>query len=376
MIRPLVLFLLLGGACAAPDVDDDAGNDDQAAGALAVELDDGPACVAGGCLVDFGGVALADVATRVVGLVNDGDGDLAIDAVSVEGDGFSVDEAGPVVIAAGGRADVVVTFSAAVAGRAAGVLHVDDLDVVLRANVVALPCVIDVDVRVAFVNGEAVTGVPAVEIGDDVELSVGAVDCFADGVIVGTETRELAAPAGDVAPLTGAATSTPSFRPASAGSYRFGVVATDDRGVASAEAVLVVDVGVPGLGITVLSSFVGGAAPQIHVRRDGDDWCSAGDCYQDACGVPFTGGVTSDPSQTFHGELADGDYLIGVGNPAEAVSAFVRVFSEGQLKGEWVTTLPADTLYVPARLEVRGGAVTVFSRELPESEEPVTGDCW
>ena len=124
----------------------------------------------------------------------------------------------------------------------------------------------------------------------------------------------------------------------------------------------------------------------LHVARNGTNWCSNDDCYYGGRTRNWGGG-DSDPSldiddlSGFGPENVnieapvDGDYTIGVGMYSHSADATVtvRIFIGGQLEFEGFQTMREGETWLPARVEQRSGISTLV--ELNDtSDQP--GTCW
>lgn len=254
--------------------------------------------------------------------------------------------------------------------------------------------------RVSKVNGAAISpndAAPAIEPLDDVEFSSDqSQSARAGGVISNSEWSIIAAPAESSATLTNTTGTTTRFHFSSAsgnvnavdvaGTFTLGLVVTDDLGAVSTQCQVTINA-VPREGLHVqLTWDQPNNDIDLHLARNGINWCSTDDCYF-AGTTRNWGGGNKNPSldiddlegfgpENINIEAPDnGDYTVGVGMYTHDSDATitVKIFVGGQLEFEGFHLLGQNATWVPARVEVRGGISTVV--EIDDSSREA-GTCW
>ena len=252
--------------------------------------------------------------------------------------------------------------------------------------------------RVSKINNLATTDPsPAVEPLDDVEFSSDQSSASrTGGTIVSSAWSVIAQPPESNATLANATGVTTRFHFSSsagnvngidaAGTFTVGLIITDDLGVVSTQCSVTVNA-IPRAGLHVQMTWdVAVNDIDLHVARNGTNWCSNDDCYYGGRTRNWGGG-DSDPSldiddlSGFGPENVnieapvDGDYTIGVGMYSHSADATVtvRIFIGGQLEFEGFQTMREGETWLPARVEQRSGISTLV--ELNDtSDQP--GTCW
>lgn len=246
------------------------------------------------------------------------------------------------VVPAGGSVALTVQHEGAATDGVAVVRVVGGL-------AVAVPIVMDAPrcaIRLAAQNGAPLLDtVPFVQELDDLTVSVVSAPSVEGGAVVATDIFVSTA-SSPTAPLGGEG-DTRRFVPPAPGRYSLVAHVLDDRGV---EGRCALDVDVAPL-THVVVQVVAGAAPSVHVARDGA-FCSIDDCWSGGCAF----GVYASDEQRVTLEfpvLGEGRYTVA----AEGEGLLVlRVFVRVAFAGEFVSTgafTAADLIVDPA------GAVAV-----------------
>jgi uncharacterized protein YfaP (DUF2135 family) len=171
-----------------------------------------------------------------------------------------------------------------------------------------------------------------------------------------------------------------------AGTFTLGLVVTDDVGAQSTQCSVTINA-VPRSGLHVQLTW---DRPDndidLHLARNGTNWCSNDDCYY-AGRTRNWGGGNANPSldiddlEGFGPENitiespADGNYTVGVGMYTfdSNATVTVKIFIGGQLEYEGFQSMGNGAIWLPARVEIRGGVTTIV--ELNDtSDQP--GACW
>ncbi len=252
--------------------------------------------------------------------------------------------------------------------------------------------------RVSAVNGTPNSDpAPPVEPLDDVEFSGDqSTSARAGGTITGRAWTILAAPPESSATLASASAATTRFHFSSAagnvngvdvaGTFTVGLVVTDDLGAVSTQCSVTVNA-VPRAGLHVQMTWdVAVNDIDLHLARNGTNWCSNDDCYFGGTNRNWGGGnlnpsLDIDDLSGFGPENiniespADGDYTIGVGMYSHTSDATVtvRIFIGGQLEFEGFQAMGISDTWLPARVELRNGISTVVTLN-DTSDQP--GSCW
>jgi hypothetical protein len=252
--------------------------------------------------------------------------------------------------------------------------------------------------RVSRINGTPNDDpAPAIEPLDDVEFSADqSVAARAGGSIQQWEWTILDKPAESSVRLTSPAARETRVQFSSAtgnvsgidvaGTFTLGLVVTDDLGGRSTQCSVTIN-SVPRSGLHVQLTW---DAPvndiDLHLARNGTDWCSADDCYFAGRNRNWGGGNANpsldiDDLSGFGPENiriespANGDYTVGVGMYSHSADSTVtvKIFIGGQLEYEGFQLMSRGDTWVPARVEVRAGVSTIV--ELNDtSRQP--GSCW
>jgi hypothetical protein len=229
--------------------------------------------------------------------------------------------------------------------------------------------------RVASVNGVVVDGdVPAIHPGDEVGLSSSeSSPPRPGGSITQTAWTILARPAGSSAALSSPTEAETTLTVDTAATWRIGLTVTDDLG-ASFTCAVAVDVVNPAPSVFVRLSGEG----DLHVARNGLDWCSEDDCWVDNPN-PDWGGGDLDPQ--FDDVAPTGVTFVAAPNEAYTVAvglhdgtgATLRLFIDAQLELEATTAPDAGREWLVARVQVTDGVAEVIELD-GVGDQP--GDCW
>jgi uncharacterized protein YfaP (DUF2135 family) len=233
---------------------------------------------------------------------------------------------------------------------------------------------------------------PAIEPLDDVELSADqSVAARAGGTISAWEWRLVDQPAESNARLRPLDAQTTRFAFDSAagvvngidvaGTFTVGLIVTDDSGAESTECTIALN-SVPGQGLHVQLTW---DRPDndidLHLARNGTNWCSADDCYFGGRSRPWGATLDIDDLEGFGPENitmdnpADGRYTVGVGvfTRDSATTATVKIFVGGGLEYEAQRFLDGGSPWLPARAVITGGITTIEELDTV-SDQP--GSCW
>ncbi|MDP2343205.1 MAG: choice-of-anchor D domain-containing protein [Deltaproteobacteria bacterium] len=327
---------------------------------------------------DFGAVVVGATGFCDLSIDNVGTSELVIVGASFGGGtSLEVYESAfpvPTTIAGGSGVSLRIAAHPLDAGTSIGSFFVESLDetigVPLQVTGVE-PCV----ARIASVNGVLVgEGAPSVQIGDDVELSSDR--SFAPrpgGTITSIDWNLVVRPVGSSALLS--STTEPSTRLTFdlAGTWEIGLVVIDDLGAAFSCG-LDVDVVAPAPSVFVRLSGEG----DLHVARDGLDWCSDDDCWADNPNPDWGGGELDPlfdpvaPTGVTFTAAPNEAYTIAVGL-RDGTGATLRLFIGGQLEGELVQAPNAGREWLAARIQVTNGIASVITLD-DVGDQP--GDCW
>ncbi|MBM4281337.1 MAG: choice-of-anchor D domain-containing protein [Deltaproteobacteria bacterium] len=171
-----------------------------------------------------------------------------------------------------------------------------------------------------------------------------------------------------------------------AGTFTLGLVVTDDLGGRSTQCSVTVN-SVPRSGLHVqLTWDVAVNDIDLHLARNGTNWCTGDDCYFGGRNRNWGGGDANpsldiDDLSGFGPENirierpADGNYTVGVGMYSHSADSTVtaKIFIGGQLEYEGFHLMTEGDTWLPARVEVRNGASTVV--ELNDTSNQA-GSCW
>lgn len=129
-------------------------------------------------------------------------------------------------------------------------------------------------------------------------------------------------------------------------------------------------------------TWVGDVDVDLHVAHPGTDWCSNDDLYFAGASRIWGGAatLTADPNgvgpENANIEAPeDGSYTVGVGvhDGVSDTTAFVRIFSGGRLEFEGVHAISGGQQWLPARIDVTGGIITVVTLDDTSAQ---AGACW
>jgi hypothetical protein len=169
-----------------------------------------------------------------------------------------------------------------------------------------------------------------------------------------------------------------------AGTFVVGLVVTDDLGAQSTQCTVALNA-VPRSGLHVQMTWdVGSNDIDLHLARNGTNWCSNDDCYYGGRTRNWGGGNANpsldiDDLSGFGPENitieapADGNYTVGVDffSGSTPCNALVKIFIGGQLEYEGVQFISSGQ-WLPARVDVRNGISTITELN---STAPQSGSC-
>jgi uncharacterized protein YfaP (DUF2135 family) len=252
--------------------------------------------------------------------------------------------------------------------------------------------------RVSRINGQPNSNAaPEIEPLDDVEFSADqSVAARAGGTIQDWAWTILDKPNESSVTLTNASARETRLQFSSAtgnvsgidvaGTFTLGLVVTDDLGGQSTQCSVTIN-SVPRSGLHVQMTWDQPVNDiDLHLARNGTNWCSNDDCYY-AGRTRTWGGGNANPSldiDDLNGfgpenieieSPADGNYTVGVGmySHSRDANVAVKIFVGGQLEYEGFQNMTQGQQWLPARVEVRSGVTTIV--ELSDtSDQP--GSCW
>jgi hypothetical protein len=250
--------------------------------------------------------------------------------------------------------------------------------------------------RVSRINGQPNTNpAPEVEPLDDVQFSADqSVSARAGGSITRWEWTILDKPAESSASLTAPTSRETQLRFSSAagnvtgvdvaGTFTLGLVVTDDLGGQSTQCSVTIN-SVPRAGLWVQLTWDQPVNDiDLHLARNGTNWCSNDACYYGNCkpsafgGLNWGGGARNPtldiddlsgfgPENITIENPADGNYTVGVDmfSWQRDATLTVKIFIGGALEYEGFHTLGRAQQWLPARVEIRSGVSTIV--ELDDS---------
>lgn len=171
-----------------------------------------------------------------------------------------------------------------------------------------------------------------------------------------------------------------------AGTFVVGLVVTDDLGATSTQCTAAINA-VPRSGLLVQLTWDRPDGDiDLHLARNGTNWCSNDDCYFGGRSRNWGGGNANpsldiDDLEGFGPENitieapADGNYTVGVGvyGYDSDTTATIKIFIGGQLEHEDFRLLGRGANWLPARVDIRNGVSTVTVLN-DTSDQP--GSCW
>lgn len=315
----------------------------------------------GDCFIDFGDVVKGDVVTRSLFIENSGGADLELPFYAFAGGGdggFALVDDLPRVVAPGGRAEVVVEFSAGEAGLIGASLLIDDGDedddgdvvVFLRAEVVECG-ERSARIRVLSINGDDVDEDeeedPIFLVGDQLVLAAEIELCdqpppadvqwrlleAAGGFLTFTEDRAL-------------------LRLDAPGGFLVQATLTAEDGAPLGAPTIALEARRP---VNLQFQLTGGA--HLHVARDSLDWCSDDDCFAGHCDDVWglRGERPSNDDVNFSlQDAADGVYT-AAGSIDDEGAVTLKAFSDGRLDLEVVRQLRPGEPRLIGRIVVENG---------------------
>ncbi len=171
-----------------------------------------------------------------------------------------------------------------------------------------------------------------------------------------------------------------------AGTFTLGLIVTDDLGGRSTQCSVTIN-SVPRAGLHVQLTWDQPVNDvDLHLARNGTEWCGSDDCYFGGRNRLWGGGDANpsldiDDLEGFGPENIriegpdDGNYTVGVGmytHDADT-TATVKIYVGGQLEYEGFSFMGQGSTWLPARVEIRNGVSTIV--ELNDtSDQP--GSCW
>jgi uncharacterized protein YfaP (DUF2135 family) len=236
---------------------------------------------------------------------------------------------------------------------------------------------------------------PAIEPLDDVELSADqSVASRQGGTIQAYEWAILDAPAESSSRLDTLNTRETRFVFDSAtgrvrgvdvaGTFTVGLIVTDDLGARSTQCTIALNA-VPRSGLHVqLTWDTSSNDIDLHLARNGTNWCSNDDCYYGGRN-PNWGGGDANPSLDID-DLSgfgpenitierpnDGNYTVGVDFYSGSVpcTTTIKIFIGGQLEYEGFRFMSSGQ-WLPARVDIRSGVATITELD---SVAPQSGSC-
>lgn len=238
---------------------------------------------------------------------------------------------------------------------------------------------------------------PAIEPLDDVEMSaVQSVASRQGGTIQGWAWEIVSQPAESSArldPTSGTQETRFVFDSASgrvrgvdvAGTFVVGLIVTDDLGASSTQCTIALNA-VPRSGLHVQMTWDSSSNDiDLHLARNGTNWCSNDDCYYGGRTRTWGGGGANPsldiddlsgfgPENITIDSPADGNYTVGVDFYSGGVptTVTVKIFIGGQLEYEGFQFMSTGQ-WQPARVDIRNGISTLT---VIESTANQTGTCF